>query len=713
MRVLRKWYILVAVIVLPGIILWNIFPHAQPHKALANAHQNAVATTPIKHVVTIMMENHTFDNFFGRFPGANGITLPQATNPLRADIDHSASALTAALDGTKLDEFTKPAYVQYTQSDIPIYWAYAQQFGLSDNFFTSVASSSTPNHIALVAAQSGGADTTSPTAGCTSPPYSLARSKSSVTGASYWTFPCYNINSLPQVLDANGVSWKFYVDNNLWDAPSMIQPISTSPNDIHSTKQFVRDVQAGQLPDVSWIIPPTEQSDHPPRALQGGQNYVADQVNAIMNSPYWADTAIFVTWDDWGGFYDHVVPPHLDDAGLGPRVPLLVISPYAKQGYISHNLGEFSSFSKFIEEDFGLPNLGQRDSLSQVSNLMDFFDFSQTPQQPLIENHINYSTTLYVGSDAISPAIGGTNTSYKYSITYTLKTIPAIHNVNIDGVAYPMVRKGPVPGGILYTYSTSNLGVGTHNFTFTFSDVQGTLTIPYNNIPMPGPEVHPFMLTTKVSTPNVLYGKNVTYTATYMSPTNTPPTTYAVDIDGTPYPLTAHGTNYAAGVTYTYTTNNLAVGTHYYRFRFDDGSGLAIYNGTEVPEVVALSLNQSSVTPTSGPSSTVFTFKTTYIDLAGQAPTQSNLYVDNTAYPMTYVSGNYATGAIYTVSTTLPVGNHTFAFVFSDTQTSGASPWGNKAYAGPNVGPNAQSVVPGTQVQPVLNTTDPSFDEDS
>src|SRR5205807_2446153 len=124
-------------------------------------------------VVVIMMENHSFDNFFGQFPNANGKTLTRASNPYRNDFDHSGPAAVAALDGGKLDGFTKQSYTQYTQQDIPVYWAYAQQYGLGDNFFSSMTSSSTPNHMFLVAAQTGGIDETVAQNGCSSLPNTI------------------------------------------------------------------------------------------------------------------------------------------------------------------------------------------------------------------------------------------------------------------------------------------------------------------------------------------------------------------------------------------------------------------------------------------------------------------------------------------------------------------------------------------------------------
>jgi hypothetical protein len=192
----------------------------------------------------------------------------------------------------------------------------------------------------------------------------------------------------------------------------------------------------------------------------------------------------------------------------------------------------------------------------------------------------------------------------------------------------------------------------------------------------------------------------VTYKATYISPSNTAPTLAEVDIDGVPYAMKSKGgTNYAKGVTYTYTTSSLPVGDHWYRYRFDDstdGSDLSIYEGSDKPAITTLLLSQSKVTPTSGPSSTVFTFQTTYTNSANVAPVQALLYVDKTSCAMSYVSGSYNTGALYRLKTTLPSGNHTFFFVFNTDHTAWADPFAPAVYQGPNVGASAQAIKPGT-----------------
>jgi phospholipase C len=149
-----------------------------------------------------------------------------------------------------------------------------------------------------------------------------------------------------------------------------------------TTAQFLQDAQSGQLPAVSWLITPYPGSEHPPNSTCAGDNQTAEFINAIMQGPAWNSTAIFVTYDDFGGFYDHVTPPQLDQNGLGPRVPLLIISPFARPGYISHTLSEHASMLKFIETRYHLHSLTARDA--SASNLLDSFDFNQRPQPPLI-----------------------------------------------------------------------------------------------------------------------------------------------------------------------------------------------------------------------------------------------------------------------------------------------------------------------------------------
>ncbi len=495
-----------------------------------------------------------------------------------------------------------------------------------------------------------------------------------------WSYPCYNIQTLPDLLTPAGLTWRYYSSVPIWDDPTLIKSLAGSPDDVHNSNQFVKDVQAGKMANVSWVIPTGTYTDHPPLALQGGQNFVTQQVNAVMNSQYWNSTAIFLTWDDWGGFYDHVAPPALSDPTnltLGPRVPLIVISPYAKHGYISHKLGEFSSMVKFVEQNWNLSNLGQRDALPDVSDLTDFFDYTQTPQPPFILSQIKFSQTLLMPllinipgiPGAVSPTLGSASTTFKFSIVYTRTDTPAIHDVVIDNQHYPMIAKQTYSSGTVYQYSTK-LPVGSHTTSFYFSDGPGTITLPYN-VPLPLPTVYPFQLTTNLSPRVALPGAPITYTAKYSSPTGRPPVLTEVDVDGVPHTmqLTA-GTNYTKGVTYTYTTTSLSIGVHYFRMKFDDGSGAAIYQGNPAPTITPITLTQSSASS----SGSVYTFQTTYTDTGGLAPEQASVYVNWKQYSMSRVSGSYSAGAVFQSQVTLPSQCSTFFFIFSDGQSSWTDP---------------------------------------
>jgi phospholipase C len=672
-----------------------------PARIRATSQHTAAATTPITHAVFIMMENHTFDNMFGTFPGANGVTEPHAPNPVPQDFIHDGTSAIASIDGGKMDKFLAEGKIQYTQADIPNYWSYAQHFGLGDNFFTSLATSSTPNHLSMIAAQNNGIFETATEKGCSSAANTDIPSRT-YSGSGYRSYPCYNIPTILSSLDKANISWRYYSDVDIWNAPTMIQGYSNSKNDVSPT-EFIPDVKNNALPSVSWVTPSNDTSNHPPQLMEPGENFVTNIVNAIMNSSYWSSTAIFVTWDDFGGFYDHVAPPVLDGVGLGPRVPLIVISPYAKSGYISHSLGEFSSFVKFIEKNWNLPSLGQRDSLPQINDLMDYFDFGQHPLPPLVLQPVSYSTALIVPvgtkqfgrqyriHGALNYLLGSEKQDFIYSVIYTRPTKPIKHDVIIDNTPYVMAPVASYSGGVLYQYRT-RLQPGNHTFSFSFTDNAGSYALPDNGVPWSDPRVEAFEVTHSVKPAAALPGQTVTYTAKYLSFTGTPPTLAEVEIDGVDHPMQKLlGDNYIQGVTYTYTTNTLSVDEHNYRFLFDDGSGVGVAEdeGGSLPVITNTILTNSSVSPTSGNNSTPFTFQTTYTDVTGAAPTSALLYVGTTSYPLTQQpGGSYRTGVVFKTTITLPNGHHSFYFVFTNANTSWADPFAPFTYSGPNVGPN-------------------------
>lgn len=311
----------------------------------------SIAKGSVDHVVVILKENHTFDCYFGTFPGANGdATLAHASDPPTGSFRNNHTAW--------LSRATTAVHKQYQQADITQYWAYAQQFTLCDNFYTDVASDSTPNHLMLIAADSP-----------------------VINNPSSGSSPSFNLPSLPANLEAAGLTWRNYGGY----AFSYITALKGSPNNVTS-QQFANDAAAGNLRAVSWVYAPHLQSEHPDDNVAFGMQWTVDQVNAIVQGGLWARTAIFITWDDWGGWTDHVTPPNVEQwtdgtqFRYGSRVPCLVLSPFAKAGYISKALHSLVSIAKFCEDNFGLAPINQRDGAAD--DMADCFDFTQTPLGP-------------------------------------------------------------------------------------------------------------------------------------------------------------------------------------------------------------------------------------------------------------------------------------------------------------------------------------------
>jgi phospholipase C len=317
----------------------------------------------------------------------------------------------------------------HVQSDIPNYWSYAQHFVLQDHMYESNDSWSLPSHLYEVSGWS---------ARCTKPsqPLSCKGSVQSPTNPPVQNVkhpkPLYGWTDLTYLMHMDNVSWRYYVMNGTQpdcdnDAamgcaavkqsvgtPSIWNPLpdfTTVKQDhqegnIQSLGNFYQAAKNGTLPSVSWIVPSGPVSEHPPSKVSAGQSYVTSLINAIGQSPDWSSTAIFLTWDDWGGFYDNVVPPKVDANGYGLRVPGILISPYAKAGTIDHQTLSFDAFNKFIEDDFlssqridpttdGRPDRRPdvRENASVLGDLSSDFDFSQTPLPPLILP-TNPATTL-------------------------------------------------------------------------------------------------------------------------------------------------------------------------------------------------------------------------------------------------------------------------------------------------------------------------------
>ncbi len=388
------------------------------------------AATPIKHVVVIVKENHTFDNYFGSFPGAEGtsscalsdggtVTPPHAPDSTPRDLCHAHScALTDWADGGmngwdltagSSNNGDNLAYAQYQEADLPNYWAYAKAFTLGDHFFANVLGPSFPGHMFVLAAQCGWSTDDPPVSnvaapywGCDQPDSATVPTLVNGTCAQADVFPCFNIPSVPDVLPA-GVDWKFYGTNfyvlpeiwSMFDGVRSIREGAAWSANVIDVNQFDSDVAAGTLPAVSWLVDQDLADEHPGvGGVCNGENWTVGHVNALMNSPLWSSTAILFTMDDFGGWYDHVKPPRVYgcDAqhpyGLGFRLPLIVISPYAKPGFVFKEQSEQASIPRFIERVFGakqaLSDLDPAAQDGQANDLFDAFDFSQTPLPPLV-----------------------------------------------------------------------------------------------------------------------------------------------------------------------------------------------------------------------------------------------------------------------------------------------------------------------------------------
>jgi phospholipase C len=325
----------------------------------------------IEHVVIIVKENHTFDNYFGTFPGANGAALASAANPPPDDPDHRHQAWMQRQN----DSVHR---VQYGQRDIPAYFALAEQFTLCDNYYSEVAGPSTPNHLMLICAAA--------------PLINNPANQYRPTPAT-----AYELKSLPAALEKAGLTWGNYGGY----AFGYIAELAGHPANF-TRDAFQRAAASGKLPNVSWLYGDgtPDLSEHPKQNVTAGSQWTAQQVAAVVAGGLWPKTAIFITWDDWGGWFDHVIPPvkeawqhtlaqrtsdaHPEFDGqpfrFGSRVPCLVLSPYAKPRYISHQENSHVSLLKFCETLFGVAALNQRDAVS--NGMSDCFAFSQAPLPP-------------------------------------------------------------------------------------------------------------------------------------------------------------------------------------------------------------------------------------------------------------------------------------------------------------------------------------------
>jgi phospholipase C len=365
--------------------------------------------TPIKHFVTLMQSNRTFDNYFGTYPGADGIPAgtcmpvdpadttstacidPFHVQSFEEDLSHTHLTFTrqyrdGAMDGF-IDAFRKRGELfSWTMGwlddqDVPFDWNVADQYVLFDKYFTSASAGSTPNRMFWVSGQPGVADL----------------NRVSVPEAGWGDIP-----TIFDSLQAKGISWKFYIESYdptinyrnrgeggisaqfAWAPVLSFGRFLDDPelnSHIVDLSQYYVDLQNGTLPAVSYIVT-VGSSEHPPSNPSSGQRLIREMVTALMQSDAWSSSAFMWAHDDWGGWYDHVSPPQVDQFGFGFRAPALLVSPYAKAGYIDSTTLDHTSVLRFIEDNWGLAPLAERDA--KANSFIDAFDFSQPPRAPAI-----------------------------------------------------------------------------------------------------------------------------------------------------------------------------------------------------------------------------------------------------------------------------------------------------------------------------------------
>jgi phospholipase C len=324
----------------------------------------------VDRVVIIVKENHTFDNYFGTFPGAEGAHLKRAANPPPDDPNHRHEAW----EKRASDQVHK---VQYVESDIPPYFALARQYTLCDHYFSEVAGPSTPNHLMLITADSPVINN----------PHNMYRPAPTDT---------YDLKSFPALMERSGLTWGNYGGY----AFHYVKELASSSRN-YTSDLFAHHAAAGTLPAVSWLYAEGKPSlsEHPRQNVTQGAQWTAAQLKAIVDGQLWGRTVVFITWDDWGGWFDHVTPPNVEpwkSAGkrpadafpafdgqqfrYGSRVPCLVVSPYAKRGYVSKTQRSHISLVKFCQTLFGLQSINQR--LDTADDMLDCFDPTQKPLPP-------------------------------------------------------------------------------------------------------------------------------------------------------------------------------------------------------------------------------------------------------------------------------------------------------------------------------------------
>jgi phospholipase C len=381
---------------------------------------SATRGSPIRHVIIIFQENRTPDNLFQGVPGADIamsardshdqiVRLRPVSLAAAYDLDHTHAAFVQDYDRGSMDGFDKTFPPKYhlrpfgyaPMSEVKPYFEMATQYVFADHMFQSNQGPSLPAHLYIITGTAEASDTyhvagnprdrvthRGIVGGCDAPKDAVVNTFDPNEGVpGPWVFPCFDRSTLSDFLDAKGVSWRYYqhrLGPGLWEAFDAIKHIRYGrdyANVVTPSTRIFDDIKSNRLAGVSWVMPHGPWSDHTgPGSTSLGPAWVAAIVNAVGESSYWNSTAIFITWDDWGGWYDHVKPPILNYLELGFRVPLVIVSPYAKRGYVSKVHHEFGSILAFTEETFGIPKGSLESTDVRADDLKDAFDFHQHPR---------------------------------------------------------------------------------------------------------------------------------------------------------------------------------------------------------------------------------------------------------------------------------------------------------------------------------------------
>jgi phospholipase C len=436
----RRTFLQKSAMAVAGGVLFSCTHHGSVVPSVSDTSTAIDTQWPIKRVVYVMLENRSFNNLFGALPGVVGTSVGEKLGkevPLRrcpeylpGDLPHDLAAhLTdwagGAQDGFAFGVWGDPwAYTIHDEHQVPNYWRWAKEYAISDHFFASAAGPSYPNHFYFIAGQSGGVidnpenirtrtlddGSTFKSWGCDAVGEDAFVFVKDEHGNLSKHDTCFTFKTVGDQLDEANVSWAFYAA-----MPGQPGYFWSAYNGIHDTfhdtaywnahvrpvDQLLRDIRAGTLPAVTWITPRFQLSDHPPYSSAWAHNWVTDIVTEIMRGDQWEHTAIFVTWDEWGGFYDPVPPPRVDDIGLGFRVPLLTISPYTVRGLVDDEVGEFSTPLRFISDNWGLDPLTPR--IRKTHNMEHLFDFASGPRPPVLATT---KAPTYLESPFENPGVG-------------------------------------------------------------------------------------------------------------------------------------------------------------------------------------------------------------------------------------------------------------------------------------------------------------------